>query len=116
MSFGFLPRTRSLLTQARDLHTDFEGLASVSAADATHRRGGFVVEPDAGAHVAFAGQHRVGRIEARPAEFDVVSLGPGVAGLLQHDRALGEPARRVETVDAEVAADVARRDPERARR
>ena len=95
-----------LLARLVDMHRHFEGFAAAAEARAAHRRGAEVIEADRHPHMGFGGADAVGRVEADPAEMLDIGFGPGVAGVLRGD-----------AVDAvEMAADIARRNAELARR
>ena len=89
-----------------DIYGHFELFAAAAEAGAAHRRGAQVIEADRHPHMGLTGADAIGGVEADPAEVLDIDLGPGVAGLLGGD-AVGAP---------EMAADIARRNTERARR
>src|SRR5258705_11614640 len=96
---------------------------------AAHGSGAEIIEPHGNAHVLAGGAHVARRIEADPAEAGDVSFGPGVAHLVAHPvarhlvrhltshlaRLVSRLRRKSAVTLAEIAGDIARRRPERAR-
>src|SRR5260221_12645771 len=96
-----------------DLKPDRHVFATASIMGAAHRSGAEIIEPDGNPHVLAGGAHAVRRIEADPAEVGDVNFGPGVAHLVA--RLLSRLLCKSAVTLAEIAGDIARRHPERAR-
>src|SRR5207247_9303496 len=93
-----------LLRRLVDPNLDREHLADPDVARAAQRAASQVVQSDRDAHMRIGGANPVGRIESHPAELGHERLAPGVAGILIVQA----------IVLAQIAADIARRDAERA--
>src|ERR1700690_182788 len=93
-----------LLARLVDMHGYFQRFAATAKAGAAHRRPAELIRADRDPPMGFGNTNPVGRVEAGPAEVLDKGFDPGVAGVL-----------RGYAVDAvEMAADIARRDAERA--
>ena len=101
-----MPISLRLLARLIDVNRHLQRFAAAAIARAAHRRGAEIIEPDRDPHMGVGGGNPVGRVEADPAEVLDIGFRPGMAGLLRGD-AVGA---------VEMAADIARRDAELARR
>src|SRR4051812_8106462 len=96
----------ALTADLADPHRDIERLAAAAKAGAADGRGAEIIQTDRDADMGVGRTDAIGCIEGDPTEVRYVSLGPGVAGLL-----IGHAV-----VALEMAADVARRNGDAARR